>query len=178
MPKILSEAFFNRDTEIVARDLLGKFLVREIGKKQVSGMITETEAYDGFEDKASHAFRGKTLRTEVMFGKPGYGYVYFTYGMHFLVNVVTREHGYPAAVLIRGIKLEDGKLLDGPAKLTKFLAIDKSLNKKKAAKLTGLWLEDRGVRIAKNTIQKSARIGVAYAGPVWSAKKRRFYLSI
>ncbi|OGZ64267.1 MAG: hypothetical protein A3A98_02710 [Candidatus Staskawiczbacteria bacterium RIFCSPLOWO2_01_FULL_40_39] len=180
MKKILQKSFFDRDTETVARELLGKFLVRKIGNKEIPVMITETEAYDGPDDQASHASTGRTNRTEVMFGHPGTWYVYLCYGMYFMLNIVTREQHYPAAVLIRGATLEnhDKVLLNGPGKLTKFLAVDKNLNNKKTDKATGLWLEDRGVGISEKQIIKTSRIGVAYAGPVWSAKKMRFVLEL
>lgn len=109
MKKVLDKKFFNRDTKTVAKELLGKFLVRKIGNTEVSVMIVETEAYDGPDDKASHTSKGKTQRTEVMFGKPGIFYVYLCYGMHFMLNVVTREAGYPAAVLIRGAAVKNSK---------------------------------------------------------------------
>src|SRR3989344_5697076 len=123
MKKILGEQFFERSTLAVAKELLGKYLVRRVRGKEVSGMITETEAYDGFHDKASHASRGKTPRNAPMFGPAGCWYVYFTYGMHWMLNIVTREKGYPAAVLIRGV----GDI-SGPARVTKRLKIDKKLN--------------------------------------------------
>lgn len=181
MGRILGEKFFNRDTKIVAKDLLGKFLIRQIGDKKITVMITETEAYDGFNDKASHAHKGKTKRNEIMFGDPGTFYVYFTYGMYFMLNIVTREKDYPAAVLIRGTN----EVL-GPGRLTKFLKINKKFNNQKSAIATGLWIEDRparnalrskaggGVKPYKFKIKKTARIGVGYAGPIWSAKKMRF----
>ena len=100
-PKALPQTFFNRPAPLVARELLGKFLVRRYGKRTEAFMITETEAYEGFRDKASHAHRGQTKRNAPMFGDAGYWYVYFTYGMHWLLNIVTRERGYPSAVLIR-----------------------------------------------------------------------------
>src|SRR3989338_2229715 len=101
MRKILPQSFFDRPTLAVARALLGKFLVRRTGKKTLEAMITEVEAYDGPEDRASHASRGITPRTKIMFGEAGRLYVYFTYGMHWMLNVVTGSRGYPAAVLIR-----------------------------------------------------------------------------
>lgn len=167
---ILDEKFFCRDTRIVAQALLGKFLVRKIGKKETAFMITETEAYDGPHDKASHAHRGKTARNAVMFGKAGYWYVYLVYGMHHMLNMVTRKSGYPAAVLIRGA----GEY-DGPGKLTKALRIDRRSNGKKARHSSGLWIEDRGAIIPKRRIQKTPRIGVAYAGE-WTKKPYRFVL--
>ena len=101
----LGNAFFERDAKTVARELLGKFLVRRIGRKMLSYMITETEAYVGPHDKASHSYGGRrTKRNEVMYGPPGHWYVYFTYGMHYMLNLVTGKDGYPSAVLIRAIE--------------------------------------------------------------------------
>ena len=175
---MLRKDFFNRDTETVAEDLIGKFAVREIGGKEISAMITETEAYDGRADKASHASKGRTARTEVMFGQPGKFYVYLCYGMHFMLNVVTREAGYPAAILIRGVvpATSEEIRLNGPGKVTKFLKIDKGLNDRKVGQGAGLWFEDRGMVVSKNKVKRTPRIGVAYAGPVWSAKRLRFVM--
>jgi DNA-3-methyladenine glycosylase len=169
--KVLKSSFFNRPTLTVAEELLGKFLVRRIGKKTIGFMITEVEAYDGFKDKASHAHRGKTKRNEIMFGEAGHWYVYFTYGMHWMLNIVTGEKDYPAAVLIRGI---EG--VSGPARLTKFLNIDKKLHGEPARRKSGLWIEDRGIKIPTKEIQKTPRIGVSYAGPIWTQKPYRFVL--
>ena len=178
MNNVLGEKFFSRDTKTVAKELLGKFLVRKIGGKKISVVITETEAYDGFHDKASHASKGRTERTKVMFGNPGTFYVYLCYGMYFMLNIVTREKNNPAAVLIRGAKSEDFKIiLNGPGKITKFLKIGKAFNNQKSTVLNRLWIEDRGVRISKREIKKTARVGVNYAGPLWSAKKLRFVLN-
>jgi DNA-3-methyladenine glycosylase len=159
MRKTLAKHFFDRPTLAVARDLLGKFLVRRYKRKKLALMITEVEAYDGPNDLASHASRGKTERNKVMFGKAGRFYVYFTYGMHWMLNIVTGPKNYPAAVLIRGGILADNrkgasgparlnfseKKLGGPARLTKYLKIDGKLNGKPATKKTGLWFEDRGI---------------------------------
>ncbi|MDO8530260.1 MAG: DNA-3-methyladenine glycosylase [bacterium] len=173
MRKILEKDFFNRDTATVARELLGKFLVRKMGNQEMSAMITETEAYDGPEDKASHASKGMTKRTEIMFDHPGNWYVYLIYGMYDMLNVVTREHGYPAAVLIRGVIGHDG-----PGKVTKFLRITRDFNGKMAEKSTGLWFEERGALPAGVKIKKLPRLGVNYAGPIWAAKKLRFILEL
>ncbi len=172
MKKVLDEKFFDRKTDVVARELLGKFLVRRINGKEVSVIITETEAYDGFFDKASHAYKGRTKRTEVMFGHPANFYVYLCYGMYYMLNVVTRELNYPAAVLIRGA-IEGQKVLDGPGKITKFLKINEKFNSKIASKKVNLWFEDRGFRVRKD-IKKAARVGVDYAGPFWSKRRLRF----
>ena len=180
--KVLKIGFFDRDTKIVAKELLGKFLVRKIGRRQFSAMITETEAYDGPHDKASHASKGKTERTKIMFGEPGKFYVYLVYGMYYMLNVVTREKDYPAAILIRGVKG-----FEGPGKLTKFFKIDKSFNGKVSAPVNNLWFEDRGEIKIKNQsaswrtkikIKAMPRVGVSYAGPIWSAKKWRFCATI
>ncbi len=171
MREVLKEDFFNRDTKVVAKELLGKFLIRKIAHKEIAVMIIETEAYDGPHDLASHAAKGKTKRTKIMFGNPGNFYVYLCYGIHYMLNVVTREQGYPAAVLIRGVVSHNG-----PGKVTKFLQINKSFNGKIAKKSTNLWFEDREVKMSELKIKKLPRIGVSYAGPIWSSKKLRFAL--
>ena len=171
MGKVIEESFFNRSTEEVCRDLLGKFLVRRIGEKEISSMITETECYDGVKDRASHAFKGKTGRNEPMFGEPGCFYVYLCYGIHFMLNLVTRETGYPGAVLVRAVKD-----VSGPGRVTKYFNVNKSFNKKVSSKKSGLWVEDRGFEIKKGNIGSGKRVGVCYAGPEWSNKHLRFYL--
>lgn len=175
MRKVLKENFFERPTLEVAQGLLGKYLVCRVGKKKIAAMITEVEAYDGPHDKASHASRGLTKRNAPMFGPAGYWYVYFTYGMHWLANIVTCEKGYPAAVLIRGVEIS-GRRTSGPARVTKLLEIGKAQNGKSASRATGLWIEDRGVRIPRTHIKRAPRIGVPYAGPVWAKKRWRFYI--
>ncbi len=171
--KILTKKFFERATLVVARDLLGKFLVRKKGRTEIAYMITEVEAYDGHNDKASHAHRGETTRNKVMFGEAGVWYVYFVYGMYDMLNMVTGPHRYPAAVLIRGV---EG--IHGPGRLTKKLGITRRLNGNDAVRISGLWIEDRGVRVKRKNIQKTPRIGVNYAGSVWSKKPYRFILKI
>ena len=171
MMKMLAKNFFNRPTLVVARDLLGKFLVRRLKGKNVAFIITEVEAYDGFRDRASHASRGKTARNAPMFGPAGCWYVYFTYGMHWMLNIVCGQERYPAAVLIRGVQG-----ISGPARLTKKVKIDKQFNGRPAERKTGLWIEDRGIKIPPSKIKKSPRVGVHYAGPYWSKKNWRFFL--
>jgi DNA-3-methyladenine glycosylase len=188
MRRILGERFFGRPTPLVARALLGKFLVRKIGGKEIALMVTETEAYDGFRDRGSHASRGKTERNWPMFGPPGHWYVYFTYGMHWMLNIVTRERGYPAAVLIRGAALCNSNdiasrkfttcdVVNGPGKLTKFLKITGKFSAKPAARSSGLWIEDRGVKIPAARIKKGPRVGIDYAGPYWARRHWRFQLT-
>lgn len=177
MIKVLGKNFFERPTLVIAKDLLGKYLIRRLNGKIWRFVITEIETYDGFKDKASHASRGKTKRNAPMFGEAGRWYVYFTYGMHYMLNIVTGPKNYPAAILIRGI---DGII--GPARITKKLKIDKKFNGKIASPKTGLWIENNSKLKNQNfklqfKIQKFPRIGVNYAGPIWSEKKWRFKLT-
>jgi DNA-3-methyladenine glycosylase len=175
--KILPEAFFDRPARIVARELLGKYLAGNISGRKITAMIVEVEAYDGPHDKASHAHRGKTLRNAPMFGPAGVWYIYLIYGMYRMLNIVTGPQDYPAAVLIRGIITEDGKRIDGPGRLTKYFGITKDLNGKSADKKNNFWFEDRGVKIPARFTERTARIGVDYAGPVWSKKRYRFLVN-
>jgi len=171
MRKILEPSFFDRPALQVGRELIGKFLVRTLGEREYAFAVTEVEIYDGFEDRASHAFRGKTARNEVMFGDAGHLYVYFVYGMHWMLNVVVGRKNYPAAILVRSV---EG--CEGPGKLTKALEIDKRLNGKIALPPSRLWFEDRGKIIRRRSIKRLPRVGVGYAGPVWSKKLHRFLL--
>lgn len=124
MPK-LNRKFFEQNTLTVAKELLGKILVFNNHK----GLITETEAYIGEKDPACHASKGRTKRTEVMYGKAGFSYVYLIYGMYYCLNIVTEQQDFPAAVLIRGIKLiTQEKTLDGPGKLCKHFGLTKEHN--------------------------------------------------
>jgi len=165
---ILPQKFYDRSTLKVAQDLLGCFLVRKINGKIVRAKIIETEAYNGPKDLASHASRGKTERNKIMFGEPGTIYVYFTYGMHFMFNIVTEAKDYPAAVLIRAVEVKNnGKEkfnTNGPARLTKFLQIDKKFNGLSVCdKDNGLWVEDRENKIKSGQIKKAKRVGIDYA---------------
>ena len=173
---MLSDSFFARDTETVARELLGKKLVRlcDDGSKQTL-IINETEAYVGPHDLACHAAKGRTKRTAVMYGPPGSIYMYLIYGMYWMLNIVTEEENYPAAVLIRGIHNQD-KVLDGPGKLTRELAIDKSLNGLVLGQESGLWIAE-GASLNLDDIIATPRIGIDYAGPEWKNKPLRFVLS-
>lgn len=168
--------FFERPTLQVAADLLGKFLVREIKGQKVSMLITETEAYIGEKDLASHARFGKTQRNEVMYGKAGVWYIYLIYGLHEMLNVVTEKPGHPAAVLIRAGILGNGRKLKGPGSLTRALKINRKLNAKSVF-YGELRIEDRGVQVKPSQIKRSPRIGVDYSG-VWKDKKWRFVLTI
>ncbi len=134
-------------------------------------MITEVEAYHGEHDRACHARFGRTARNAVMYGPGGVWYVYLCYGMHEMLNLVTGPQGHPAAVLIRAVAGHNG-----PGRLTKALKIDRRLNGAPASPTSGLWIEDRGVRVLHRGIRATPRIGVDYAGPVWSKKPWRFVL--
>ena len=175
----LTKNFFEKPTLWVAGNLLGKVLIRNWRGKEIKAIITEAEAYCGVDDKASHASRGMTPRNKIMFGEAGYAYVYLIYGMHYCLNIVTEFKDYPAAVLIRGVRLlnDASAKLDGPGKLTKALHIDKFLNGEDIVISQKLWIEDVGGATADRfKIKKGLRVGVDYAGP-WAKKPWRFYLS-
>jgi DNA-3-methyladenine glycosylase len=180
-------AFYEQNTLDVARQLLGKYLVRRHPQGTTVGRIVETEAYVGPEDKACHAARGRTARTEVMFGEPGHAYVYFIYGFHFMLNIVTERQGFPAAVLIRavqpvrGISLmkkrrgmdEPRNLASGPGKLCQAFAIDRTLNGGDMCGST-LYVRDPGEPAPE--IITTPRIGVDYAGE-WKHRPFRFLIA-
>lgn len=167
---MLQNPFFDRPAEVVARELLGCVLCVRVGEKIERHIITETEAYVGPHDLASHASKGRTARTEVMFGRPGTIYMYLVYGMYDMLNIVTGEAGYPAAVLIRGV----GKW-NGPGKLTKALGITRTLNGQSVGKKVGLWVEEGETMVSSEQIESTPRIGVAYAKE-WAEKELRFVL--
>ncbi len=171
MNKSLPSSFFNRSTLTVARELIGCYLVREQKGKIERYMITETEAYDGPKDLASHASKGRTKRTEIMFGHPGNIYIYLVYGMHWMFNIVTGPKDYPAAVLIRGL---EG--LKGPGILTKKLNITGKINNKILSPKNKIWIERPETLTRPHKIKRTPRIGVDYSGPIWSKKKWRFIL--
>jgi DNA-3-methyladenine glycosylase len=164
---ILRKEFYNQNTLKIAQKLLGSFLIRKFEDGKIfKYIITETEAYCGPNDLASHACKGRTPRTEIMFGEPGIIYVYLVYGMHYMLNVVTERSGYPAAVLIRAVESPDNFIIDGPGKLTKLLKIDNNFNALPIyTKKHGLWIE-KGELIKPSQIKKAPRVGVDYAGSI------------
>lgn len=183
MKNILPRSFYNRPTIKVAKNLLGKFLYREINGKLYIVKIVETEAYLGRKDLACHSSKGKTERNKTMFGPPGHSYVYFIYGMHYCFNIVTEKENNPCAVLIRALEpaavetrhcLVSTKSLNGPAKLCRELKIDKKLNGWDLTLGKKLWLEN-GEKIKSSQIKKSKRVGVDYAGK-WKNRLLRFYI--
>ena len=168
------------DTVAAARALLGAELCRRHADGRVVRFrICETEAYDGFEDRVSHASRAKTARNEPMFGPARVWYVYLCYGMHEMLNLVTREADYPAAILIRGaLELDtDGNVVrrvDGPGRLTKALDVHrKDFNERPDMETTGLWVSS-GIVVPDAEVSRTPRIGVAYAGPEWAPMPWRF----
>ena len=171
MGKPLPQSFFARDAETVALELLGQRLARARDGRSASYVITETEAYVGPEDLASHAARGRTKRTEIMFGAPGRFYVYLVYGIYWMLNVVTGAEGYPAGVLIRSV---EG--IEGPGRVTKSLGITGTLNGLPAVRRSGLWFAEGAERPSPDQIHRTPRIGVDYAGPIWAPKDYRFLL--
>ncbi|MGQ0695185.1 MAG: DNA-3-methyladenine glycosylase [Nitrospiraceae bacterium] len=174
MHRTITRGYFNRPTLTVARSLIGKYLVRQNGKGMTAGKIIEVEAYIGPQDKACHASKGRTPRTDVLFGPPGISYVYLIYGMYHCLNVVTERAGFPAAVLIRAVEI-NGALIDGPGRLCRALEIDRSLDRLDMTSGESLWFEDRGATIPRGKIGMFPRIGVDYAGE-WAKKPWRFRL--
>lgn len=160
------------DTVAIARSLLGKLLVTRVDERRLARRITEVEAYHGPEDLACHASKGRTNRTEVMFAPGGVWYVYFIYGMHEMLNLVTGPKDHPAAVLIRGV---EG--LPGPGRLTRALRIDRRFNGLSLARRTGLWIEDDDFVPDPLEVRTTPRIGIDYAGPEWTRKPWRFVWS-
>ncbi len=183
----IPRSFYAQDTIKVARQLLGKYLVRKHPDGTTVGKIVETEAYVGPHDLACHASKGRTARTEVMFGAPGHAYVYFIYGVYWCLNIVTEEVGHASAVLIRALEPIEGielmekrrgtekihNLASGPGKLCLAMAIDKGLNAADMARGKVLYVEDRGEPPLK--IRATPRIGVDYAG-TWKDKPWRFLI--
>ncbi|EKE15517.1 MAG: hypothetical protein ACD_11C00146G0004 [uncultured bacterium] len=166
MKRPLKRNFYNRDTLKVAQDLLGCVIARKIGKKEIRAMITETEAYIGEDDLASHASKGRTKRSELMFGEAGRAYVYMVYGMYHCFNIVTEKKDFPAAVLIRAVKIDDVeyKKTNGPGKLCKLLRIDRKLNGYDITKREKIWIESGDAKFLKSKkIKTDKRIGIDYA---------------
>lgn len=159
---VLSRNFYNRDTLIVARDLLGCKLCRRIGDRVLQGIIIETEAYKQ-NDPACHAYRGKTPRAITLFKMPGLSYVYFIYGMHYCFNVITEAEGVAGAVLIRALEPINLDNTNGPGKLCRELQITKDLNEKDLTNENSLiWLE--GYKPYNNSeIVQTTRIGIKKA---------------
>jgi DNA-3-methyladenine glycosylase len=191
--KLMDRTFFEReDVTGIAKELLGRFIVSDVNGTRCSGMITETEAYAGRTDRACHAYGGKrTRRTEVMYHRGGTAYVYLCYGIHHLLNVITAPEGIPDAVLIRAVEADEGtetllqkrnlerpkrNWLGGPGKLTHGFGIrTEKHNGIDLLKEEELWIADQGIRVPENSIERSSRIGIDYAGTD-AELPYRFYL--
>lgn len=166
--KIIRE-FYTRDVLEVAPELPGKDLVvRSSDGSTEKFIITEVEAYRGIEDQACHAFKGRTARTEIMFHEGGRLYIYFIYGMYWMMNIVTAEIDNPQAILIRG-----AGTFHGPGILTKALGIDKSFYGEDLTISDRIWLEDAGTKCC---VKSSPRIGIEYSGEYWKARPWRYYI--
>ncbi len=165
-PRLTAE-FFQRDVLEVAPDLLGKVLVRQFGDgRQISGRIIEVEAYRGTDDLACHASKGRTPRTEIMFGPGGYVYMYLVYGMYWMLNFVAGEPDVPQAVLLRGVDS-----VVGPGRLTKQFEIGRDFYGESLEDSQRLWVEDHSCLIELETVP---RIGIKYAGEYWASRPWRF----
>jgi DNA-3-methyladenine glycosylase len=173
---MLPRSFYDRNTIDVARELLGKYLVLRSGGEERIGRIVETEAYLGPHDLAAHSARGRTARTEVMFGPPGHAYVYLIYGMHWCMNVVTEGEGHASAVLLRALEPVHG--LDGrsqgPGLLCRAIGIDRRLNGHDLCSAEFHITEPDRVH-PRLSIVRRPRIGVDYAGH-WARRLLRFYV--
>ena len=185
VPRPVGRAFYNRDPRVVARELLGKLLIREERGKRLSGRIVETEAYLGAEDAAAHSAAGRTQRNDVLFGPPGFAYVYFIYGVHYCFNVSCLEDGEAGGVLIRALEPVEGieemarnreielsdpvrltelrSISSGPGRLAEALAILRSRDNGKdvTSKQSDLWIGDDGYSVRK--ISAGPRIGITKA---------------
>lgn len=171
MTERLGREFYTRDVLEVAPSLLGKHLVRVRPDGGISRyVISETEAYRGGEDRACHASKGRTVRTEVMFGEGGLVYMYLIYGMYWMMNVVTGTEGVPQAVLFRGLQE-----VSGPGRLTRFLEIDKSFYGEDLVYSDRLWIEESGIHAKYSA---TPRVGIDYAGAPWTKKPWRYLMNL
>jgi DNA-3-methyladenine glycosylase len=184
----LPERFYSRDTVEVARELLGKTLVREEEGSRISGLIIETEAYRGEEDLACHCRSGRTPRTEIMYGPAGRAYVYLIYGMYWLLNIVTEEPGKPGAVLIRAIEPLEGQEIiadrregqpkqnwtNGPGKLSRALNIQGELNGVNVTSPASPLFVTQGNGVKIGTVQSGPRVGLGSVPEPWRSKAWRF----
>jgi len=185
----LNREFYTQPTLRIAKLLLGKYIIRKMGKKKLIGKIIETEAYIGPQDKAAHSYGGKiTPRNKIEYFVGGHIYIYLVYGMYWQLNITTAGKGEPECVLIRAIEPEKGEIssANGPGKLCRYLKLDKSFYGEDLTKSKRIWLEDRGPAFAKASAGKekikpsqilaTKRIGIDYAGSYWSKRKWRFLI--
>ena len=193
----LGADFFARPTLEAAFDLMGRRLVRVCRGRRLAGRVVEVEAYIGEADTACHAHRGRTPRNGVMFGPPGHAYVYFTYGMHHMLNVVTEPDGFPAAILVRALDPEEGTesmrrrrgraggrrvaqhdpawTAGGPGRLCQALAVDRGLDGENLAASPRLFFE-AGRPVNRRDVERTVRIGIDSAAPADRERRWRFVL--
>ncbi|MDH5428001.1 MAG: DNA-3-methyladenine glycosylase [Nitrospirota bacterium] len=178
----LPREFYARPTLKVAKDLLGKVLMTQTSDNLIQSKIVDVEAYVGPKDKACHASKGRTKRTEIMFGPAGFTYVYLIYGMYHCLNIVTEREDYPAAILIRGLEVLENNdpptfptRIDGPGRVCRYLEVDRTHNGLDTTYGKTLWIEEQGLPVSRKQIQALPRIGVDYAGN-WAKKLWRFCL--
>ena len=185
---VISRSFFNRPTLTVARELLGQRLVRLEGNQRIAGLITEAEAYIGTGDDGCHARAGLTNRNRSMWGPPGHAYLYFTYGMHWMLNIVTERDGFPAAVLLRGVKPVEGhevirrrrtgrpesELTNGPAKLCQAFALDRSFDGQDLCHPESTLFIEQDVGIPEHSVTTGPRVGLNHVSEPWKSKPWRF----
>ncbi len=184
----LERSFFQRNTLVVARDLLGMRLIHLENGQRIGGIITETEAYRGEADLACHARAGRTPRTALMYGPPGHIYIYFNYGIHWLLNFVTEDEGFPAAVLIRGIQPTDGidiiaqrregrprtQWTNGPAKICRALRLDGNFNGLDACRIGAPIFVEPGLQIPDSAVTIGPRVGLNKVPEPWKSMPWRF----
>ena len=186
--KKIGRSFYNRPALQVARDLLGTRLVRVDQGRRIAGIILETEAYRGEQDLGCHCRAGRTPRTQVMYGPPGHAYVYFTYGMHWMLNFVVEEADFPAAILIRAIQPVEGENLiagrrgsqprsrwtNGPAKICQALDIDKRFNGADLCAPQAKLFVERGQPIPDGRVTTGPRVGLNTVPEPWKSVPWRF----
>ena len=184
----LKREFFSRPALQVARQLLGRRLVRIDGEKRIAGLITEAEAYQGEDDLGCHCHHGRTPRTAVMYGPPGFTYVYFTYGMHWMLNFVVAGEGYPAAVLIRAVFPTEGLEIiaerrasvpprswtDGPAKICQAFNIDRQLNAHDMCSPSARLFVESGQPVLDENVTIGPRVGLNNVPEPWKSVPWRF----
>jgi DNA-3-methyladenine glycosylase len=184
----LPREFYDRPALTVARELLGKYLVRLEDGQRLAGIILETEAYCGEEDLGCHCKAGRTARTQVMYGPPGHAYVYFTYGKHWMLNFVVEPEGNPAAILIRAIEPLEGmdfisarrgsqpmqKWTDGPAKICQALNIDKRFNGVDLCTDGGVLIVEDAEPVPKSGVKTGPRVGLNSVPEPWKSVPWRY----
>jgi DNA-3-methyladenine glycosylase len=188
----LPRKFYRQDTLHVARHILGQRLVHlEAGGERLVGIISEAEAYVGSEDLACHARVGRTQRNATMWGEAGHAYVYFTYGMHWMLNLVTERAGYPAAVLLRAVIPAEGvermrkrrvgrpdaQLTDGPAKLCQAFGVDRQFDGHDLCGPAAVLFIERGVMITDQSVTSGPRVGLNTVAEPWKSMPWRFCIT-